>query len=173
MRWNSKRDQYKDEYNKETCSAHFNNSPDDLIRSRKHVRRDCEADLLGRFQIDDELELGWLLDGEVSGLGSFQYLIDVSRGTPELFPEVGGIGHESTNLDEHLAVINRWDAVFLCELYDAFSLIEEQKSQRHYETLETIMDNPGKHVRQSVGGAHLYGSDLDTQGLGGHLCIFL
>jgi hypothetical protein len=30
---------------------------DDFIRARQHVRRDRQADLLGRFQIDDELEL--------------------------------------------------------------------------------------------------------------------
>jgi hypothetical protein len=32
-----------------------------LIRSRQHVRRNCEADLLGGFKIDDELKFGRLL----------------------------------------------------------------------------------------------------------------
>jgi hypothetical protein len=30
---------------------------DQLIRSRQHTRRNGEADLLGGFQVDDELEL--------------------------------------------------------------------------------------------------------------------
>jgi hypothetical protein len=36
--------------------------------------------LLGGFKIDDELELGWLLDGQVCRLRAFQDLIDKSGG---------------------------------------------------------------------------------------------
>jgi hypothetical protein len=35
----------------------------DFIRSRQHVRRNRQADLLRCLQIDDELKLFWLLDG--------------------------------------------------------------------------------------------------------------
>jgi hypothetical protein len=44
---------------------------DHLIRPRQHVGRNRQADLLGRFQIDDELELCRLLHRQVGGLGSF------------------------------------------------------------------------------------------------------
>ena len=37
-------------------------SLDHLIRSRQHVRRNRQADLLGGFQIDDELKLRRLLE---------------------------------------------------------------------------------------------------------------
>ena len=36
--------------------------PDHPIRSRQHIRRNDEADLLGGFQVDDQLEIVWLLD---------------------------------------------------------------------------------------------------------------
>ena len=39
----------------------------DSIRSRQHIRRDREADLLRRVQIDDEPKLLWLLHREISG----------------------------------------------------------------------------------------------------------
>ena len=45
-----------------------------FIRSRQHVRRNRQADLLGCFQIDDELELRRLLDGKIGGLGAFRIL---------------------------------------------------------------------------------------------------
>jgi hypothetical protein len=48
------------------CSLLFNDS----IRSRQHVGRNCQADLLGRFEIDDELELDRLLDWNISGFDS-------------------------------------------------------------------------------------------------------
>ena len=44
---------------------------DHLIRSHQHVRRNRHADLLGCFQIDDELELFWLLDREITGISAF------------------------------------------------------------------------------------------------------
>src|SRR5882724_1564359 len=43
----------------------------DFIRSRQHIRRNGYTDLLGRFQIDDELELLRLLDGQVTRLRTF------------------------------------------------------------------------------------------------------
>jgi hypothetical protein len=54
----------------------------DSIRSRHHARRNRHADLLGRIQIDDQLELLRLLDGEVGGLGAFENLVDKVSGAP-------------------------------------------------------------------------------------------
>ena len=55
---------------------------DDPVRPRQHTRRNRHADLLGRIQIDDELELLRLLDGKVGGLGAFQDLVDKVSGAP-------------------------------------------------------------------------------------------
>ena len=40
-------------------------SSDHFVRSRQHIRRNRQADLLSRFQIDDELELRRLLHGQI------------------------------------------------------------------------------------------------------------
>src|SRR2546428_8514161 len=53
-----------------------------FISPRQHIRRYRQADLLGRFQIDDELELCRLLDWEIGGLGAFQNPVDVSCSAP-------------------------------------------------------------------------------------------
>jgi hypothetical protein len=42
-----------------------------LIRSREHIRWNRQADLLGGFQIDYELKLGWLLYRQVCGFRAF------------------------------------------------------------------------------------------------------
>ena len=42
---------------------------DHLIRSRQHIRRDRETDLLRCFQVDDQLKLRGLLDRRSAGLG--------------------------------------------------------------------------------------------------------
>src|SRR5207249_1043550 len=51
---------------------------DHLIRSGQHIGRNRQADLFGCFQVDDELELLWLLNREVGRLGAFQNLVNVS-----------------------------------------------------------------------------------------------
>jgi len=56
-------------------------SSDHLVGSRQEIRRHGQSDLLGSFQIDDQLELGRLLDRQFSGCGSFENLIDKNRGT--------------------------------------------------------------------------------------------
>jgi hypothetical protein len=55
---------------------------DDLIRQRQQGRRDREAERLGRLEVDDQLELGRLLDGEIAGFGAFQNLVHMGRGAP-------------------------------------------------------------------------------------------
>src|SRR5215467_7542263 len=42
----------------------------DLIRPQQQRRRDGEAERLGGLEIDDQLELVGLLDGQVAGLGA-------------------------------------------------------------------------------------------------------
>src|SRR6266508_5947440 len=49
----------------------------DAVGSRQHIRRNCQADLLCGFEINDELKLLRLLHGQVSGLGAFQNLVHV------------------------------------------------------------------------------------------------
>ena len=46
-------------------------SLDHLIRPRQHVRRDRETDLVRRFEIDSQLELGGPLNGKICGFGVF------------------------------------------------------------------------------------------------------
>ena len=55
-----------------TPLLHHSMSSYDLIRPCEHVRRYCQADLLCRFEIDDELELRRLLHREIGGLSALE-----------------------------------------------------------------------------------------------------
>ena len=48
---------------------------DDLIRAQQQRRRDREAERLGGLQVDHQLELRGLLDGEVARLGTLDDLV--------------------------------------------------------------------------------------------------
>jgi hypothetical protein len=56
----------------------------DLIRPRQQRRRDCEAEGLGGLEIDDEIELGGLLDRQATRLAAFENLVDVLRRSTQL-----------------------------------------------------------------------------------------
>src|SRR5262245_14618554 len=69
-------------------------SLDDLIRPRQQRRRDCQPESLGGLEIDDQLELGGLLDGEITGLGPLKDLVYVGGGAPM------GVGEARAERDE-------------------------------------------------------------------------
>jgi hypothetical protein len=43
---------------------------DDVVRPRQQRRRDREAERLRGLEVDDQLELRWLLDGEIGRFGA-------------------------------------------------------------------------------------------------------
>src|SRR5262249_9759962 len=57
-------------------------SLDPPVRSRQNIRRNRQADLLGRFQIDDEFELHRLFHWQVGRLAPFKNLVHVGGSAP-------------------------------------------------------------------------------------------
>src|SRR5580700_10932128 len=50
---------------------------DHLVGKGEKCRRNSEAQGLGGFEVDDEIELGWLLHRYIAGLGAAKNFIDV------------------------------------------------------------------------------------------------
>jgi hypothetical protein len=61
----------------ENLKSAIENSFNDSIRPHQHVGWNRQTDLLGRFQVDDQLELLGLLHRKIGGLGAFQNLVHV------------------------------------------------------------------------------------------------
>jgi hypothetical protein len=59
-----------------------NPSSNHSVRPCQHVRRYCQADLLGGFEIDHQLELGRLLDWKFRGLRAFENFVNVESSPP-------------------------------------------------------------------------------------------
>ena len=57
-----------------------------LIRPRQHVRRNREADLLSRFQVDEQLKLRRLLYGNIGWLSSYPFVL-----FPNLKSKIGNL----------------------------------------------------------------------------------
>src|SRR5215469_6988264 len=69
---------------------------DHLVGAGEKCRRHSQADSFCGFHVDDQLELRWLLDGQVGRLGAFKDLIDITRTLAVKVNFRGLIGHQPT-----------------------------------------------------------------------------
>ena len=73
----------------------------------QHLRRNRQADLLRRLEIDHQLKLRRLLDGQIGRLGSLQDFVHVICDAPVAVREVRPVGHEATGLYSFSAGVHR------------------------------------------------------------------
>src|SRR5919108_5480793 len=84
---------------------HYRRSPhgsrllDDLIRLLEHADRNCQTDLFGSLEINDEFKLRRLLHRQISRFGTFQNLVHVTSRTPIEVSAVYPVGHETAFID--------------------------------------------------------------------------
>src|SRR5262249_19429249 len=85
-------------------------SLNDLICAGEQRRRDRQPQRLGRLEVDDELEVGGLLDRQVAGLGALEDLVDVAGRASLELESVRTIHHEAAGLDVLPQTIHRCQA---------------------------------------------------------------
>src|SRR5215831_19225443 len=100
----------------------------DFIRPRQHIRRNRQADLLRRLEVDDQLELCRLLDWQVRGFCAFQDPVNVGGGTPEPLEGVRSITYAATSVDKFPVRIQRWQAALGRKLYDLCSVRPDDRA---------------------------------------------
>ena len=98
---------------------------DYLIRPGQHRLWDRQPKRLRGLEVDDELELRRLLDGEIGRLGALQDLRHVGGSAPERVPEVRRIAHEATRLHVLPDGIYPRQAVLLREFGDPPPVVKE------------------------------------------------
>src|SRR5262249_51440311 len=72
---------------------------DQLVDAQQERFRNREAERLGGRKIENQIELGRLLDRNVAGLGPAQNLVDIVGGAAIPVFEVWSIGHQATRFD--------------------------------------------------------------------------
>src|SRR5437764_11539271 len=96
---------------------------DDLVGPLEQRLRDGEPERFGGLEVDDQLELGGLLDGKIAGLRALEDLIHVRGRPPEQIVKVWPIGHEAAGAHDKLTlVVNRRQLVLGRKLDEAGSV---------------------------------------------------
>src|SRR5262249_54954582 len=69
---------------------------DHLVRLEQHCLRDRQPERSRGLEVDHQLELGRLLDGEVTGLGALEDLVHIEGATPCGFEEARPIRNQAS-----------------------------------------------------------------------------
>src|SRR5215831_9066142 len=108
---------------------------DDLIGGREDRLRDREPERLGRLEVDDELELGGLLDWQVGGLSALEDLVHVAGGATEDVSRVHPIGHQTPEFHHFPPGEAAWEPSPGGEAHDESSIDIGRWSPRDEERL--------------------------------------
>src|SRR5213594_3627521 len=100
-------------------------SLDDLVGSDQERLRDRQAQRPGGLEIDDQLELGWLLDGEVARLRTFQDSIHVVRRAPVDGGKACPVGEEPSGLNKVLVQRDHRQPVLCRQIEDLNPVLRE------------------------------------------------
>src|SRR5215510_5822345 len=119
-------------------------SLDDLVCPPEHRRRDRQTERLSGLEVDHQLELRRLLDGQVAGVGTLQNLVHVGSGAPRQVSKVRSIGHQAPDIDILAVWEHRRQPVLCRQVHEASSLTGEHGGWQHGQSTRA---RPG-HVQE-------------------------
>src|ERR1700704_2839495 len=131
-----------------------------LVGEREQRGRDFEPERLRGSEVDDELELGRLLDWNIRWLFAFQYLVDEFCRAPVQLPTIRSIRQQSTGLDKFPVVVDRGEPQLCCEIDDLPAKPEQEGSFQHHEARRAGLGRGLDAERESIGRSHL--ADFET-----------
>ena len=107
-----------------------------FIRSPHRRAAACEwhvkTERLCGFEVDDQIELGWCLHGQVLRLGTFENAVDIRRCLGKLFGEIVGISNQTASLSVFAPIIHRRYAVAGRQQSDVFAICRVEKGVGYY-----------------------------------------
>src|SRR5215831_6552980 len=138
----------------------------DFVRPDEYRLRDVEAERFGGLQVDHQLELGRLLDGQIARFSALQDLVDEYGSTAKVFGNVRPVGHEPAGLRELLGSEYCRQAVLLGEIPDKLPVTGRHFIEEHCQGVRSIFFEHCERAHQVVGVSHLQELERDFQLVG-------
>src|SRR5215510_5042069 len=106
---------------------------DHLISSREQGGWHGDTQSLSSLEVNHQIELDRLLDGEIGGLCALEDLVDDRRAAPLQFCEVGAVAHEPALLNESTVPVDSRQSVLQCGLGKRLAVQDRQAVYGHEE----------------------------------------
>ena len=133
--------------------------------------RNIEAVRFGGLEIDDQLELRRLLEGEIARFGPLQDLIHVRRGAPVNVDHLGSVGHEAAGVRKFPQVSDQRQPIAGREVHDLFSVTKEHGVGQHEDSTGALCLHRGEGTRELSGIPHIERLEPQPQQAGRRLCL--
>src|SRR5512144_3014119 len=104
---------------------------DDLVRSQQQRLWDREAERLRGLEVDYQLELGRLLDGQLGGPGTLEDLVHEDRRAPPDVVDVRAVAHQTAGLDVLPELVHGREPAPSRQLRDAPGVRVENSGREH------------------------------------------
>src|SRR5215831_237071 len=136
---------------------------DHLIRPCQHVGRNCETDLLGGFEADNQLEFRRLFDRQIGGLCSLQDFVHVSGGAAVEIGQIHAVEHETASLHVLWSRVNCREPILTHILQNTCYLSIEDGAPKYDESFSTLVACGPECSLDILGSKHIQRLKLHTQ----------
>ena len=125
------------------------------IRPRQHIGRDREADLLGGFEIYDQFELRWLLNGHFTRICTSYNFVNIDSGAAVHIRKIRSVRREASSFNKLRKSINSWQPVFCRKFHDRRAVSKDKSVIQHHESISTFLCCCSEYSFKIVGATHL------------------
>src|SRR5262245_18039658 len=150
------------------CS-HNRGLPYDLVRPLEQPLRNRQAQSLRGLEIDHQLELRWLLDGQVGGLGPFEDLVHVGGCTAVEVRKVRSIGHQTAGHNPFPYAKHARQVPLGDELNDVLSVHSDERILQDEERIRVRLGRAGECALKVLRAPHVLCVQQESQRTGRRL----
>ena len=135
---------------------HGDTLPDHPGRLIEDGRRNRNAELLGRLQVDDKVEFRRSLNGQLTWVSTIEDAIDVVCRTPVQSYHTGAIGHECPRLCKQTNFGNHGELVGRRKVYDLASMRNGERVRKGDQRIRVHGGNLAECLGEIVRAAHFH-----------------
>src|SRR5262245_16187030 len=137
---------------------------DQFVGNCAQPLRYAEAERLRSLEVNDKLEIGWLLNRQVRRLSALKYPIDINGSTPGRVVQARSIGHQAANLRKLSEIGDRRRPAIQSKLGNPRGISGHQRCWQYDERLGPYFGDQRERTVEIFAPACLHQTNRHTRG---------